>query len=47
MARRGRTHIYKWGNDRWYFMCQQVEDDGNLNDRPSARDGYGCGSSDG
>jgi DNA-binding transcriptional ArsR family regulator len=29
MNRRGRTHIYKWGKDRWYFMCRQVDDDGN------------------
>jgi DNA-binding transcriptional ArsR family regulator len=28
MARRGRTHIYKWSKDRWYFMCQQADDDG-------------------
>jgi DNA-binding transcriptional ArsR family regulator len=29
MNRRGRTHIYKWGKDRWYFMCRQVDDNGN------------------
>ncbi len=33
MARHGRTHVYKWGKDRWYFMCEPVEDDAAPADR--------------
>jgi DNA-binding transcriptional ArsR family regulator len=24
-AWRGRTHVYKWGKDRWHFMFEQTE----------------------
>jgi DNA-binding transcriptional ArsR family regulator len=27
MSRRGRSHVYKWGKDRWVLVCQQTEDD--------------------
>jgi len=26
MRRRGRCHVYQWGKDRWFLMCQPVED---------------------
>ena len=26
MQRRGRTHVYRWGRDRWFLMCQQADD---------------------
>ena len=27
MNRRGRTHIYRWGKDRWYLMCEPTDVD--------------------
>lgn len=25
MERRGRTHVYKWGRDRWFLMCERED----------------------
>ncbi len=26
MSRRGRSHVYRWGKDRWYLTCEVAEE---------------------
>ncbi len=31
VKRRGRSHVYGWGKNRWYLMCQEADEETGTN----------------